>query len=80
MRDAIVQGELLVMRMLKFEVTMVHPHKVTEFQSEYLRKRGWVLQPELDGFRSLRIVENISLFSSARCQFDTQPVPLAECA
>lgn len=28
MRDAIVQGELLVMRMLKFEVTITHPHKV----------------------------------------------------
>ena len=29
MRDAIVQAELLIMRMLKFEVTIVHPHKVT---------------------------------------------------
>lgn len=28
MRDAIVQAELLMMRMLKFEVTIVHPHKV----------------------------------------------------
>jgi hypothetical protein len=28
MRDAIVQAELLIMRMLKFEVTIVHPHKV----------------------------------------------------
>lgn len=35
MRDAIVQGELLVMRMLKFEVTITHPHKVT--------KRRWVI-------------------------------------
>lgn len=29
MRDAIVQAELLIMRMLKFEVTVVHPHKVS---------------------------------------------------
>lgn len=29
MRDAIVQAELLIMRMLKFEVTIVHPHKVS---------------------------------------------------
>lgn len=28
MRDAIVQAELLIMRMLKFQVTPVHPHKV----------------------------------------------------
>lgn len=28
MRDAIVQAELLIMRMLKFEVNIVHPHKV----------------------------------------------------
>lgn len=28
MRDAIVQAELLIMRMLKFEVTITHPHKV----------------------------------------------------
>lgn len=28
MRDAIVQAELLVLRMLKFEVTVTHPHKV----------------------------------------------------
>jgi len=27
MRDAIVQAELLIMRVLKFEVTIVHPHK-----------------------------------------------------
>jgi hypothetical protein len=31
MRDAIVQAELLIMRMLKFEVTIVHPHKVGGF-------------------------------------------------
>lgn len=29
MRDAIVQAELLIMRMLKFQVTPVHPHKVS---------------------------------------------------
>lgn len=28
MRDAIVQAELLIMRMLKFEVMPEHPHKV----------------------------------------------------
>lgn len=28
MRDAIVQAELLIMRMLKFEVMPDHPHKV----------------------------------------------------
>lgn len=28
MRDAIVQAELLIMRMLKFQVTPTHPHKV----------------------------------------------------
>ena len=28
MRDAIVQGELLIMRMLKFHVAQQHPHKV----------------------------------------------------
>lgn len=28
MRDAIVQAELLIMRMLKFQVTPIHPHKV----------------------------------------------------
>lgn len=30
-RDAIVQAELLIMRMLKFQVTPVHPHKVGVF-------------------------------------------------
>ena len=30
MRDAIVQAELLIMRMLKFQVTPVHPHKVSQ--------------------------------------------------
>lgn len=29
MRDAIVQAELLIMRMLKFEVTVIHPHRVS---------------------------------------------------
>jgi len=28
MRDAIVQAELLIMRMLKFQVMPIHPHKV----------------------------------------------------
>lgn len=28
MRDAIVQAELLIMRMLKFQVVPEHPHKV----------------------------------------------------
>lgn len=28
MRDAIVQAELLIMRMLKFQVTPEHPHRV----------------------------------------------------
>lgn len=27
MRDAIVQAELLIMRILKFEVSIIHPHK-----------------------------------------------------
>jgi hypothetical protein len=31
MRDAIVQAELLIMRMLKFEVTVMHPHKVSRW-------------------------------------------------
>nr|CAD7439569.1 unnamed protein product [Timema bartmani] len=31
MRDAIVQAELLIMRMLKFEVTITHPHKVNVY-------------------------------------------------
>jgi hypothetical protein len=34
MRDAIVQAELLIMRMLKFEVTIVHPHKVSNKQAK----------------------------------------------
>lgn len=34
MRDAIVQAELLIMRMLKFEVSIVHPHK---YMLHYLR-------------------------------------------
>lgn len=31
MRDAIVQAELLIMRMLKFQVMPEHPHKVRTF-------------------------------------------------
>ncbi|XP_065167315.1 cyclin-Q [Atheta coriaria] len=34
MRDAIVQAELLIMRILKFEVTITHPHK---FMLHYLK-------------------------------------------
>lgn len=29
MRDAIVQAELLITRMLNFDLTVVHPHKVS---------------------------------------------------
>lgn len=32
MRDAIVQAELLIMRMLKFQVTPIHPHKVKQYR------------------------------------------------
>lgn len=40
MRDAIVQAELLIMRILKFEVSIVHPHK---FMLHYLRSMdGWL--------------------------------------
>ncbi|XP_022184907.1 cyclin-Q [Nilaparvata lugens] len=43
MRDAIVQAELLIMRMLKFQVQTVHPHK---FMLHYLKSlQGW-LKPE----------------------------------
>lgn len=31
MRDGIVQAELLIMRVLKFEVNVEHPHKVMFF-------------------------------------------------
>lgn len=34
MRDAIVQAELLIMRILKFEVSILHPHK---YMLHYLR-------------------------------------------
>nr|CAI5848621.1 unnamed protein product [Callosobruchus analis] len=40
MRDAIVQAELLIMRVLKFEVGTVHPHK---FMLHYLKSmEGWI--------------------------------------
>ncbi|KAK9892211.1 hypothetical protein WA026_019015 [Henosepilachna vigintioctopunctata] len=40
MRDAIVQAELLIMRALKFEVSIVHPHK---YLLHYLKSlEGWV--------------------------------------
>lgn len=40
MRDAIVQAELLIMRILKFEVSIVHPHK---YMLHYLRSmEGWI--------------------------------------
>uniref|UniRef100_A0A1B6F6L5 Cyclin-Q n=1 Tax=Cuerna arida TaxID=1464854 RepID=A0A1B6F6L5_9HEMI len=43
MRDAIVQGELLLMRMLKFEVTIVHPHK---YMLHYLKSLQTWIYPE----------------------------------
>lgn len=40
MRDAIVQAELLIMRVLKFEVSIIHPHK---YMLHYLRSvEGWL--------------------------------------
>lgn len=40
MRDAIVQAELLIMRVLKFEVSITHPHK---YMLHYLKSlEGWV--------------------------------------
>lgn len=40
MRDAIVQAELLVMRVLKFEVSITHPHK---FMLHYLKSlESWI--------------------------------------
>ncbi|CAG9859755.1 unnamed protein product [Phyllotreta striolata] len=40
MRDAIVQAELLIMRILKFEVGTIHPHK---YLLHYLRSmEGWL--------------------------------------
>ncbi|ENN79461.1 cyclin-Q [Dendroctonus ponderosae] len=40
MRDAIVQAELLIMRVLKFEVGTVHPHK---YMLHYLKSmEGWL--------------------------------------
>lgn len=40
MRDGIVQAELLIMRVLKFEVSIVHPHK---FMLHYLKSmEGWL--------------------------------------
>lgn len=46
MRDAIVQGELLVMRMLKFEVTITHPHKVTKRYVDLLSRIPISRSPE----------------------------------
>ncbi|XP_054278447.1 cyclin-Q [Macrosteles quadrilineatus] len=43
MRDSIVQGELLVMRMLKFEVTIIHPHK---YMLHYLKSLQTWIYPE----------------------------------
>lgn len=34
-RDAIVQAELLIMRMLKFQVISTHPHKVIHFSPSF---------------------------------------------
>lgn len=45
-RDAIVQAELLIMRMLKFHVTPVHPHKVN-FSSEVVKQHKWLLHLSL---------------------------------
>ncbi|CAH0551064.1 unnamed protein product [Brassicogethes aeneus] len=40
MRDAIVQAELLIMRVLKFEVSISHPHK---YMLHYLKSlEGWL--------------------------------------
>lgn len=40
MRDGIVQAELLIMRVLKFQVSMVHPHK---YMLHYLKSmQGWL--------------------------------------
>lgn len=44
MRDAIVQAELLIMRVLKFEVTITHPHK---YMLHYLRSLEGLLGPEM---------------------------------
>nr|CAD7407780.1 unnamed protein product [Timema cristinae] len=44
MRDAIVQAELLIMRMLKFEVTITHPHK---YMFHYLKSlESWFSKEE----------------------------------
>ena len=44
MRDAIVQAELLIMRMLKFQVIPVHPHK---YMLHYLRSlQAWFGEEE----------------------------------
>lgn len=52
MRDAIVQAELLVLRMLKFEVTVTHPHK---YLLHYLKSlQGWILP---DDWKKVPIVE-----------------------
>ncbi|XP_072388466.1 cyclin-Q [Diabrotica undecimpunctata] len=46
MRDAIVQAELLIMRILKFEVSTTHPHK---FMLHYLRSmEGWLGKEQLE--------------------------------
>jgi len=45
MRDAIVQGELLIMRMLKFEVTIIHPHK---YMLHYLKSlQSWIYRDDM---------------------------------
>lgn len=44
MRDAIVQAELLIMRVLKFEVTITHPHK---YMLHYLRSLEGLLGKDL---------------------------------
>lgn len=44
MRDAIVQAELLIMRVLKFEVSIVHPHK---YMLHYLRSLQGVMSKDM---------------------------------
>ncbi|XP_046387981.1 cyclin-Q [Ischnura elegans] len=57
MRDAIVQAELLLMRMLRFEVTCVHPHK---YMFHYLKTlEGWFEPAE---WRKYPIVRSSSSF------------------
>lgn len=40
MRDGIVQAELLITRMLKFDLNVVHPHKVMNL---FFSNLSWIL-------------------------------------